>query len=52
LDTSFNGNDFTLDDISFEAAKTGVPEPLTLALFGGGLAGMGALRRRKARKSS
>ena len=46
------GNDFSLDDISFEAAKAAVPEPLTLALFGGGLAGIGATRRRKARKSS
>ena len=29
-----------------------VPEPATLALFGAGLVGLGALRRRKARKSA
>lgn len=32
-------------DLTFQAST--VPEPLTLALFGAGLAGIGALRRRK-----
>ena len=51
LNTDPFGNDFTLDDISFEAAKASVPEPMTLALFGGGLAGIGAMRRRRKAKS-
>jgi PEP-CTERM motif len=50
LNIDGGGNDFTLDDISSSAA-TGVPEPMTLALFGGGLAGIGAMRRRRKAKS-
>ena len=41
--TAFVGPDF-------EASA--VPEPLTLSLFGAGLIGLGALRRRKARKAA
>ncbi len=51
LNTDASGNDFTLDDISFAAPTRGVPEPLSLALFGGGLAGIGAIRRRRKAKS-
>jgi hypothetical protein len=28
-----------------------IPEPITLSLFGAGLAGVGAFRRRKAKKA-
>ena len=53
LDTDYSGNDFTLDDISFEPARTtqATPEPMTLVLFGSGLAGLGRLRRRRKAKA-
>lgn len=42
-----SGSSF-LDDVSITAAPPpAVPEPLTIALFGAGLAGLGALRRRR-----
>jgi PEP-CTERM motif len=50
---SFNGvaNEIVFDDITFGSATpgpvTGVPEPVTLSLFGAGVAGMVAMRRRK-----
>lgn len=39
--------DFVLTGTFFTLQVTGVPEPLTLALFGSGLAGIGILRRRR-----
>lgn len=44
--TAFSGNDFALDDISLSTSIP-VPEPMTLALFGAGLAGLGVIRRRR-----
>ncbi|MBA2588433.1 MAG: PEP-CTERM sorting domain-containing protein [Alphaproteobacteria bacterium] len=41
------GNDFALDNIVLENTRTAIPEPLTLSLFGAGLAAATALRRRK-----
>ncbi len=46
LETAFNGNDFSLDDVSLEAVRVPAPEPMTLALIGAGLAGLGFRRRR------
>ena len=40
-----------IDNLQFTAAATAVPEPATLALFGAGLAGLGALRRRRKAKA-
>lgn len=39
--------DIAIDTVSFDTADSGVPEPMTLALFGAGLAGLGSLRRKK-----
>ena len=43
-------NAFEFDNVSFTPAQ--VPEPLTLSLFGAGLAGAAALRRRKKAKKA
>ncbi len=48
LDEDFNGNDFSLDDVSLNAADVPAPEPMTLSLLGAGLAGLGLRRRRRA----
>lgn len=39
--------DFVLEGDIFWLRVVGVPEPLTLALFGAGLAGIGAMRRKR-----
>jgi len=46
--TGFSGG----TDIAREAATLNNPEPASMALFGGGLAGLALLRRRKARGRS
>ena len=43
--------EFNFDD-SGGGVSTGSPEPATIALFGGGLAGLAFLRRRQTRKQS
>lgn len=58
LTPTFNGGSFALvgggtlqftgnTSLAFTANVTGAPEPITLSLFGAGVAGIGAMRRRK-----
>jgi len=50
---TFNGNDFALDDISFEAVSTAtsIPEPTSgLSLLAFGSLGMGSLLTRKKKR--
>jgi len=54
---SFNGvaNQIVFDDVTFGSAIVGggaVPEPITLSVFGAGLAGAIAMRRRKKRQQA
>jgi hypothetical protein len=42
-----DNNAMALDNLQFSAAQTTVPEPLSMVLMGTGLAGVGALRRRR-----
>lgn len=42
------GTDMAFETFISPSTTTGVPEPLTLSLFGAGLAGAAAMRRRKA----
>jgi hypothetical protein len=49
---SFNGNvdDLVFNSQTFNFDPNSVPEPITLSIFGAGLAGMAAIRRRKKSK--
>lgn len=42
-------NQIVFDDVTFGSATPGVPEPLTISLFGAGLAGLVGLGRRRKR---
>ena len=46
-DESWAMDNLTVSVSTTRGVPTGIPEPSTLALFGAGLAGLGALRRRK-----
>ncbi len=43
---------FEFDDLSFDAPAVSVPEPMTLAVLGTGLAGLGLVRRRHGASAS
>jgi hypothetical protein len=48
-----NGGDFIgVDDVRYQNVATAVPEPVTLSIFGAGIAGAAALRRRKKAKQA
>ena len=47
--TSLGPDRWVLDNIQLGSALTGVPEPATIALFGAGLAGLAARRRKMAK---
>lgn len=49
--TSGNQHAFEIDNLAFNPSIPSVPEPITLSLFGAGLAGLGFARRRKANKA-
>jgi hypothetical protein len=52
LTSNNSSNGFLGADIEYNAGgSVSVPEPLTLSLFGAGLAGMAAVRRRKKQKA-
>lgn len=42
---------FEFDNVAYSADPVSVPEPLTLSLFGAGLAGAAAMRRRKKKRA-
>ena len=47
-----SSNAFEIDNVAFgQTPRTPAPEPITLSLFGAGLAGLGFARRRKANKA-